>query len=388
LRTLYIFNKFYQGNAALGPTSSWETIWHSFLSRVTENNAISFNPDSFGLDSNEQSDSQLIELIKAEKIELIVMIYHIGIGWKRSFISEETLKEIKARGIRIVAIWGDIQIPDQRKQIWKLAKLIDLNVMTASHAASSRFGSKVRKYYSWVPLGNESKVSSRCDCGASVSFAGSLKNSRQKTITKLQRNGVRVHIGGGEGNSTLNRDDYLKLLCHPMSISFAGSKLEPLVNARTFEVISQQTLLLEQWGRETPKFLIPYVDYVPWFSARDLVKKVNYYSRNPQIAQQIAFNGKAKFEKLTDAALWEKFSDLTPNSISSESFTRGSYLQDLEIGRIRSLVFRLADAFATNPLSNFFFESAFRVKEYAEKARTIRRIILRKALKISKRWKF
>ena len=112
---LYVYNKFYQGNPNFGETSSWELIWRSFLTRVNMKPVIFFNPDEYGLDSTEKSDSALIDLINSRRISHIVMIYHIGIGWNRDFISDKTLNTIKQRGIKITAIWGDIQIQPNEK---------------------------------------------------------------------------------------------------------------------------------------------------------------------------------------------------------------------------------------------------------------------------------
>ncbi len=383
---LYVYNKFYQGNPNFGETSSWELIWRSFLTRVNIKPLIIFNPDEYGLVSTEKSDSALINLVDSNRISHIVMIYHIGIGWNRDFISDKTLDSIKRRGIKIIAIWGDIQIPAQRKTVRKLSKRVDLNVMTASHAAFSRFDNKIKRYYSWVPLERDAKQQKKCECSASVSFAGAAKNNRVKFLNAIKESGIDVHIGGGEGKGTLTRDDYLTLIAHPISISFSGSRLEPLVNARTFEVISQGSLLMEQWGRETPKFLIPYVDYVPWFNKSDLVGKVRFYSDNPVEAKKIALNGKKKFESLTDDRLWKVFCNSERNQSKPriDSFTRVGYEKDLNLGAHKNGLFILFDFLSCRKAFSPIFSLIYQLKSFVSLVSLYWRIIRRRTLRLLK----
>lgn len=383
---LYVYNKFYQGNPNFGPTSSWELIWRSFLTRVNLKPVVIFNPDEYGLDSSEKSDAALLSVINANRISDVVMIYHIGIGWNRDFISSKTLDLIKQRGIKITAIWGDIQIPAQRKTIKKLSNHVDLNVMTASHAAFSRFSHRITRYYSWVPLERDINLRKKCECSASVSFAGASKNNRVKFLNSLEASGISVHVGGGEGKGTLTRDDYLTLIAHPISISFSGSKLEPLVNARTFEIISQGSLLMEQWGRETPKFLIPYVDYVPWFNKKDLVKKVRYFSDNPSEAKVIALNGKRKFEELTDDRLWKEFckSEKNQAKTSKHSFTRARYRRDLNLGMYKRVTFILLDFLSCRKEFSPVFNRIYHLRSLLGLVNLYLRIIRRRTLRLLK----
>lgn len=352
-KTLFIFNKFYQGNPSLGPTSSWEMIWLSFLQRTSEHNLLIHNPDFFGLESSTDSDAKLQEILTKERVDLIVMIYHNGIGWNREFIGENTLNWIAERKIRTVAIWGDIQIPQQRSLVKRLSPFISLNIMTASHAATSRFPKNIPRFYSWVPLGDLQVSASKCGCEASISFAGSLKGKRGRVLSKLQKSGMELHVAGGEGLGTLSREEYLRVIGHPISVSFAGSKIEPLVNARTFEVLSQGALLMEQWGRETVKFLQPYVDYVPWMSSKDLEKKCRFYIANPEIAEAIARNGKKRFDEFNDEVLWNVFNGTA--KIEDSPFLRINYIKGSKLSRREKLVWSVTDFISTRTYFSFIF---------------------------------
>ena len=72
-----------------------------------------------------------------------------------------------------------------------------------------------------------------------VSFAGSQKDKRAKTIRYLKRKRIQIHIGGGEGVGTLSRSEYLNLVGHPMTISFAGTIFESFTKRRHLTGISR-----------------------------------------------------------------------------------------------------------------------------------------------------
>ena len=300
---LFIYNNFYQGQESYGPTSSWEITWKSSIQAYFGRKVYFFHPDIYGPDSNEESDQSLLKLVSEISPKLIVMIYHNGAQWNRVFISTEAMQSLHSV-TRIVGIWGDIHHPEQRVLLRKLEPFIHLNLCTASSAAVKRLGLGNKVRYIPVPI-LDMKVNSDCNCRSRVSFAGGMKDRRAQIINFLKRNGVGIHHGGGEGSKTLSRTDFLSLLGHDMSISFGGSRLESLTNARTFEILSQESLLLEEWGTETCKILKPFVEYVPWFNKNDLLKKIDYYQRNPEMARKIALNGSLKLKDFSNEILWD-----------------------------------------------------------------------------------
>jgi hypothetical protein len=114
------------------------------------------------------------------------MIFHKGMGWKRDFISQETLQVISDLGVKIFSIWGDIQIPEQRRLLIRISKFVDLNIVTASHSAARRIPRHIPVLYSWVPVTSDSGTPGDCLCGQFVSFAGSLKSNRKQIINYRQ----------------------------------------------------------------------------------------------------------------------------------------------------------------------------------------------------------
>ena len=299
---LFLYNKFFQGQKDQGPTSNWEVTWKVSLESFFGENLHTFNPDTYGPSSSSQSDAALLDLIGTLSPKLIIMIYHNGLDWNREFVSIDTMRKIQLVS-KIVCIWGDIHILDQRILIRKLSKIVDLNLCTASSAAMNRLKMGYRVRYVPVPV-LETKITDFCHCGRKISFAGRIKDKRKNVINFLEKDNINIHLGGGEGSKALTRTEFLQILGHEMTISFSGSKLESLTNARTFEALSQRTLLLEQWGTETCKFLEPYVDYVPWFSKRDLLRKIHYYQIHTGKAIRIRENGYSKFKEFSNEKLW------------------------------------------------------------------------------------
>ena len=356
---LYIYNAFYQGLEEYGPTSSWELTWKTSVESYFGSNVFFFNPDKFGPDASIESDSALLKLVDELSPKMVVMIYHNGAKWKREFISIGALEKIQSV-TKVVSIWGDIHHPDQRILIRKIAPFVHLNLCTASSAAVSRLNLGAKARYIPVPV-LDTKVENPCICGCKVSFAGGIKDKREKIINFLKENGVAIHHGGGEGSMSLSRSEFLSLIGHEMSISFGGSKLVSLTNARTFEVLTQESLLLEEWGTETCKLLVPFVDYVPWFTRRDLLRKIDFYQRNPMKARQIAINGSIKLKSFSNDGLWDSVIEQTLNNETLSGFRRIKM-------NLNGIPFyyryqaKLLDALACDPKLDLSYASLFRLK--------------------------
>ena len=369
-RCIFAFNAFYAGREELGGTSSWELTWLASLKRVFGENVVVFNPDSYGPDDHRASDEALLRLVEDVSPHNFFMIYNPGHKWSREFITRSTLARIRERGVRTGAIWGDIQLPDQRRSVRALSGVVDVNICTASESAAARFGRGIPTLYTWVPVSDPAVlVGDRCRCGASVSYAGSLKGRRAEVIGTLREQGVLVHSGGGEAGSQLSRTAFCHLVAHDIGLSFSGHAVESLVNARTFEVVNQGTLLLEEWGRETAKWFLPFEEYVPWFSEKDLVDKARYFARNKSEAAEIAQRAHRKWAGLSDAALWSRALEVADDARRGSFHHRG-FTQPLEVslsrvGSRRRLASVVGERMSSTAISDPMFVAAY----YATAAR-------------------
>ena len=360
---LFAYNGFYQGRKEIGPTSNWEVTWGLSVKSFFGDHVSIFNPDFFGPNSDIESDFELLRLIEEIQPKFLIMIYHNGHLWSRNFIALETLAKIKKKGISIISIWADLHIPEQRTLLRQLAPYTSLNLCSASESNAARLGMPDKVQYIWYPILEMQSISNKdCACGHMVSFAGSLKDKRAKTIRYLKRKRIQIHIGGGEGVGTLSRSEYLNLVGHPMTISFAGSIFESFTNLRTFEAISQKSLLLEKWGTETCKLLKPYVEYVPWFSKRDLRRKIQYYQNNPDELAKIAERGHLRFGELSNNNLWKmSLSRISGENIDSQLTTFRMNLGGIPF--IYRYISILLDAISRNPRFEPIFELRLKVRD-------------------------
>lgn len=307
---VFAFNLFYQGRQELGPTSSWETTWLRSVSNFFADEVKIFNPDIYGPNSSNESDAALVDLLNQSGARLLIVIFHNGLRWKRRFISDETLRLIRKSGVRIVAIWGDLQIPAQRSLALSLRDIVDMNLATASESVVARLSHELPLLYSWVPVIDAPIHSSElCTCGAQVSYAGSMKGNRLEIVRYLEKKGVNVHVGGGEGAKSLSRHEFLKVLAHPMTLSFANQRGEKVTNARVFEALGQRSLLLEEWGRETAKWFVPFVEYIPWRRRSDLLAQILWLTENPTLINTIAGAGYEAKQRLSNERLWSRVID-------------------------------------------------------------------------------
>jgi hypothetical protein len=358
-RVLYIYNRYYQGRSELGPTSNWELTWLHSLCEYFGDSVDTFSPDAFGPDDNTVSDQAISELINAVDYQLIVMIPHIGIRWKREFISKDLLSEFRTPSRGVVAIWGDIQIPQQRKQLKQLSEFVDINLVTASAAIARRFRSKHRVLYSWVPV-EYGQVAQKCTCPAKISFGGSIKHNRAKIIQHILDKNIDIHVGGGEGNTTLSREQYLRVLSHPVSLSFRGQGYEPVLNARTFEILSQGSLLLEQFSRETANFLIPFEDYVPWKNKKELIQFIERYSRDDALRSLVAKNGVARLATYNSQRLWSQvLENLRREVLDTDLFILKTHSEEVERDGFRDWYSAVLNRLYNHSIMNISSTSVF-----------------------------
>ena len=316
-KVAFAFNLYYQGRQEFGHTSGWETTWLGSIKNFFGDEVKIFNPDIYGPNSSSESDAALINLLNESGASLLLMIFHNGLNWKRSFISDEALRQIRKSRVRIVAIWGDLQHPAQRSLALSLRDMVDLNLATASESVVARLSRDLPMLYVWVPIIDAPIHSSElCTCGAQVSYAGSIKSNRLDTVRYLEKRGVNVHVGGGEGLKSLSRHEFLKVLAHPMTLSFSNQRGEKVVNARVFEALGQRSLLLEEWGRETAKWFVPFVEYVPWRRRSDLLTQILWFTENPSTISTIADAGYEARKRLSNERLWLRVIDCLGNDVA------------------------------------------------------------------------
>ncbi|MFH0942903.1 MAG: glycosyltransferase [Candidatus Beckwithbacteria bacterium] len=190
--------------------------------------------------------------------------------------------------VPVVAIWGDLQSPEQLKVSQKLAEEVDFNIYTATSVALHGLKSTKPYIYFWVPKDKTVFFNPKNKRDIDVSFVGTLRHNRKKVIDYLIKHGIRVLVKGGD----LSTKEYSGILQRSrISLNFNRSGWLPVITARVFEITSCGAMLLEEAGPETAKLFVPMKDYVPYFSKQDLLKKIQYYLSHNQKREAIANNG-------------------------------------------------------------------------------------------------
>lgn len=358
-KVIFAFNKHVNGPET--ETSSWESNWLISLKQEPGLQLFPFNPDDDPTQDLASCDSKLLELAWEVKPNYLVMI-HLG-RVNEDFISTDALEELQRQGVRIVAIWGDIQSPRQRRKIKMLSHVVDVHLVTASSFAASRLGRRRKVVYSFVPL-SDPQVSEYCSCGAQVSFAGTPKPDREKVIKTLESAGILVHAFGGEKFDALSRLDYLRVLAHPMSLSFQNSgceSIEPVMNARPYEIVRQGSLLLEQVGPETPRVFAVGEEYVQWRTTKDLIEKIRFYLIHEEERKKIADSGQESYRAFSSTKIWNHVFERCSSSALGLSTTMVLHSQSTLGSQrlIRRLVQLLLQRPSLETVISFLGESQF-----------------------------
>lgn len=69
-----------------------------------------------------------------------------------------------------------------------------------------------------------------------------------------------------------------------------------IVTARVFETIWSGALLFEESGSDADKFLVPFVHYVPFANAHQLVAFAQFFGKHEDRRRAIADRGKAHLD--------------------------------------------------------------------------------------------
>ncbi|MCX5699133.1 MAG: glycosyltransferase [Candidatus Omnitrophica bacterium] len=304
-RILFVVDKWWSGNINYG-LSEWEgNLWQS-LKAVNLAEIEVFHFDEYYRTNEIKGDEALLSKIAEFQPQLICLVIY-NLPDTVNTPSLKTLETIKkCFSIPIFAIWGDFECEEQVKISDVFQPFIDFNMFTATSVVFRRWQDMkkdTKKFsYFWVPKNPNYFYNPNKSRDLEISYPGSPKPDRLRKIRYLEKHGLEVFNTGGETQNHLPITEFSKIFQRSKIIlSFCRSGYTQITCARTFEATNCGAMLLEEASPETAKLFIPYVDYVPYFSNNDLLKKARYYLQNETERLKIANSGHLKTQQYYSA---------------------------------------------------------------------------------------
>jgi hypothetical protein len=128
-----------------------------------------------------------------------------------------------------------------------------------------------------------------------VSFLGVFKYARACWLAAAANAPIGLHMPRDVGSRPVQLADYADILQRSRAaLNFGGR--EPgsyIVAGRIWEIVQCGSLILEEEGSRLDSFFIPYVHYLPFSSANDLIDKCLFAERYPEYPAAMAARGAA-----------------------------------------------------------------------------------------------
>ena len=295
-KVFFIADKWCGGNRISG-LSEWEgNLWASL--KVLDLAEVDvFHLDDYHRLWKQRGDVALLEKIEEFQPDIICLITNKMPGSDVNVPEWSTFDRIKnVLKIPLIAIWGDLEHPEQLNITKAMLPYVKYHVATASAAIVARIRHPEKYLYMWVPKNPLVFFDSGQQRDIDLSYIGSPKKDRLARVKYLVSHGVSViHTGGERGGVHLKTMDYAELFRKSkITLSFSRAVLCHVINARPFEAMLCGAMVLEEESFETLKLYTPFVDYVPFVSNRDMLEKARYYLAHDSERETIARNGLLK----------------------------------------------------------------------------------------------
>ncbi len=392
-RILFIADKWCSGRIEWG-LSAWEgNLWQS-LQAVNLAEVEVFHFDEYYRVNGIRGDEAVLEKIAEFQPSAICLVANNFLG-TIDMPSLQTLEMIKKRfSIPLFAIWGDPQSESLMSVSDIVGPFIDFNAFTATNAPFRRWKNPKKFSYFWVPKNPKYFYDPGRSRDIDIGFAGGMNPHRLRRIKYLEKHGLKVYCAGGERQGNLPLAEFAEIFQRAkIIIGFSQSGYTQIICARTFEVMNCGAMLLDETNPETAKLFIPYVDYAPYFSNKDMLNKALHYLQNETERVKIANSGKLKTQQYYSAyRFWKIILAKTDEVISGRSddviYDRGQPYQldqaddqlilanwgrktiDLpwfrlrKLSRVQAVVLKVTDWFCSYELLYFFYLRYQRIKDW------------------------
>ena len=304
---LFILDKWCMSNPAYG-ISEWESnLWNSLESTGLAKYE-KFHFDEYYSIYHETGDAALVRKCLDYKPAMVFLVIYRFPGSDPNVPTFKTLDIIRNQlNIPMIAMFSDLEMPEQIKISKIILPFVDFNICTATSAAVSRIAQPRKYLYSWVPKDSRIFYNPNIERDIPISYVGFPRPERLAPIDSLRLNGIDIYQTGGERQQHISTDKYAQIFKRSrITLSFSRIGYSHVTNARAIEATLCGAMLLEQEGFETAKLFIPFVDYIPYTSRKDLVDKAKYYLEHDDERRAIADNGcRRSHENYSATSFWK-----------------------------------------------------------------------------------
>lgn len=316
---LFVVTKWCAGNPNYG-ISAYESNLLGSLESSGLATCKTFYHDEYWHIHQQTGDSALLQKCIDTKPDIVFILPFAPSKQSPFNMAPNTFEIIKSQlKIPIVAMWGDFQ--PLMEIGTSVQSFIDFNIVTGSSTVLSRISQPEKYMYFWCPKDPRYFYNPGMERDIPISFVGSVqRRDRPQAIKTLRMSGIDVYQTGGEREQHIPVEQYAQIFMRSkISLSFCRSSRMFVINARPFEATLCGAMLLEEEGFETAKMFVPFVDYVPYSSEKDLVDKAKYYLEHDYERQEIADSGCRKaHEQYSAKRFWQIVLNRTIKSISNE----------------------------------------------------------------------
>jgi hypothetical protein len=291
MKTLFVMEKWCDGNPARGLTNSFSNILETYPHKGFK---VLFIDEC--LTQGVHCDS-VLENVNEGDFDVIMFSF---LGNSHFNPSIEKCKQL-GEHTKLCFMWPDTGYGWARELILSLDDFVHI-----SWAAEDL--PPLTKHHKFLWTAESRRLFYPCEKEVKASFIGSLYgyNDRSRYLNHVKD---LVTVSGGQRENALTPEDYAKMIRTSLiNINFCESPSgEDQVKGRVFESIASQSLLLEKKNDVTSRFFEPGKDYIEFTDEEDLRRLIQYYLNNPDEAKEIAQRGYEKYMKnYTSEIFWKE----------------------------------------------------------------------------------
>lgn len=290
-KVLFLFEQYCDANPTVGLSNNFHNLVGSYKRYDPDAVIQCVHFDTLYMHQQIHVDFILEKAAHDFKPDLIVISF---LGSSHMNPSPAILRKLRGNGYKICIMWPDGGYPWVKHKLDQLDGAYNLNVFWGGEKNPAFPG-----IWLWAPQDTSlyfPDIQER-----KVGFVGSLRGyqDRSEYLRYAASKGILMDIKGGQREGKLSAHEYAReIRSHKINLNFPESPSgKDQIKGRVFEITASRTLLLERDNAVTPKYFVPYEEYIPFESPEDLCGKIEYYLKNEEVRLTIAGNGYRRFIK-------------------------------------------------------------------------------------------